>query len=113
MTSISRPSLMISLVLAFSVDPLFCESGLKAMKSASRRDSTAIAVDLTSPEPRDRGQAAQALSRLGGSANGAVPSLLEVLTDFATYREENDVRAVSLEAARALRQVDPKAVVPA
>src|SRR5882672_7336020 len=66
--------------------------GLKAMKNASRRDPAAIAVDLTSPEPRDRGQAAEALGHLGTSAESASKALMEALTDYATYAEEGNTR---------------------
>src|SRR5205807_3492939 len=85
--------------------------GLKAMKNASRRDPSAIAVDLSSPEPRDRGQAAQALGRLGTAAEQASKALAEALTDFAAYHEEATRHIVAVEAAQALRQVDPKATL--
>jgi HEAT repeat protein len=83
--------------------------GLKAMKNASRRDPSAMALELTSPEARDRGQAAQALGQLGTSAESATKALTEALTDFAAYRgEDGNTHIVAVEASQALRQVNPK-----
>src|SRR5689334_20742271 len=87
-------------------------AGIKAMKSAARNDPSAIAVNLTSPEARDRGMAAQALGRLGSSAHTALDSVLEALTDFASYSDDQGAHIVSVEAAQALRRIDPKAPVP-
>ncbi len=87
-------------------------AGLKSMKSAARNDPASIAVNLTSPEPRDRGLAAQALGRLGSSAHSVLDAVLEALTDFATYRDDQGTHIVSVEAAQALRRIDPKAPVP-
>src|SRR5258706_1139971 len=86
--------------------------GLKSMKSAARNDPASIAVNLTSPEPRDRGMAAQALGRLGSSAHVTLDTVLEALTDFATYRDDQGIHIVAVEAAQALRRIDPKAPVP-
>jgi len=77
------------------------------MKSSSRRDPESIAVDLTSPEPRDRILAAQALGHMGASAESATSALVEILADFATYREDGTPHVVSVEAAQALRQINP------
>jgi len=87
--------------------------GLKALKNAARKDPEAITVDLTSPEPHDRGQAAQALGRLGTAALPAMPALLEALTDLATYHDDAGAHVVSVEAAEAVRRIDPKTAVPA
>jgi HEAT repeat protein len=88
-------------------------AGLKALKNAARKDPASIAVDLTSPEPRDRGQAAQALGRLGAPALPTVPALLEALTDYATYHDDAGEHVVSVEAAQAVRLIDPKSAAPA
>src|SRR5580692_11139309 len=83
------------------------EEGLRAMKKNARRDPSAIAIDLTSPEAEDRGHAAEMLGRLGTNAQSATDALLETLTDFATYREDGNLHIVSAEAALALRHVNP------
>ena len=55
------------------------------------------------------GAAVQALGRLGNSAS---PTVLDALTDYATYRDDAGEHIVSVEAAQAVRQIDPKTAVP-
>jgi len=86
--------------------------GLKALKNASLKDPEGMAVDLTSPEPRDRGMAAQALGRLGAAAHPALQTLVETLTDFATYRDDSGRHVVAVDAAQAVRQIDATSPIP-
>ena len=60
-----------------------------------------LAPLLGSPDPQDRGKAAEALGRAGSHAASALPTLAHVLTDFARYRNAAGSQVVSEEAAHA------------
>jgi HEAT repeat protein len=79
---------------------------------AGGQDPATATVELGSPDPAERGKAIETLRRMGASAQPALATLFENLTDFAGYSSSAGMQIVSVEAAGAVREIDPKAAIP-